>query len=249
MTLALALWLTLAPATVPPVPPVLHAQPAPKPAVPLTVTRVERNGTAPYGDKERLYRIEGDGVDHLLPGDILQLHRASSDLIMPRLEVAVAMPDHALARLIFPGETFPLLGDVAWPRGEIDPLPALPGLQDAKLGSDVPGLQPTAPAAKPPAPLGAAPRRETLYYLQGESRITPAGLVKVKAWVKAWGPREAWFLACPAWPGEPLDLRSARLSVLQEALKQLGIPHADLRILPEPAAGKYPLVYVGTEPW
>jgi len=249
MSLALALWLTLAPATLPPVPPVLQAAPKPKPAVPLAVTRVERKGTPPFGDKERLYRIEGDGVDRLLPGDILQLHRKAGDLIMPRLEVAEAMPDHALARVFFPGETFPMVGDVAWPRGVAEALPVLPGLLDATVAADPKALQPAAPASKPPAPLGAPPRREPLYYLQGESRITPAGLAKVRAWVKAWGAGSCWFLACPPWPGESLDLRSARLSVLQEELKRLGIPKPDLRILMEPAAGKYPLVFLGTEPW
>ena len=188
-------------------------------------------------------------MDRLLPGDVLQLHRPPNDLIMPRLEVAVAMPDHVLARIIFDGETYPMLGDVAWPRGVPDALPLLPEVLEAKLAADVPGLEPAAPALKPPPPLGGPHRQEALFYLQGESRITPAGQAKLQGWVQAWGPGAAWFLGCPPWPGESLDLRSARLTVLQEALKRLGVPQPEVRILMDPVVGKYPLVFVGTNPW
>ena len=51
MSIALALWLTLAPATPPkpvlPVQPFVPAQPKPKPAIPLRVTRVVRDGPPP----------------------------------------------------------------------------------------------------------------------------------------------------------------------------------------------------------
>ena len=251
MSIALTLWLLLAPAT-PPSPvlqvqPLLPAQPKPKPAVPLTVTRVVRDGPPPYDRQERLYQIEGDGVDHLGLGEILYLHRVQEDRLMPRLEVVVALPDHVLARVDYAGETYPMVGDVAWPRGAAEALPPLPGLVDL---TRLPDTRPAAPGLHPPAPLGEpATRLEPLYFLQGESRLTPAGQAKLKTWVKAWGVGGRWFLSCPPWPGESLDVTSARLSVLTQELKRLGIPQPEVRPSMDPVPGKFPVVYIGADPW
>ena len=251
MSIALALWLTLAPAT-PPKPvlqvqPLMPAQPKPKPVVPLTVTRVVRDGPPPYDGQERLYQIEGDGVDLLGLGEILYLHRAQDERVMPRLEVVVAMPDHVLARVDSAGDTFPMLGDVAWPRGAAEALPQLPGLADVDVLAQA---QPPALSLPSPAPLGdPATHREPLYFLQGESRLTPAGLAKLQAWVQAWGTGGRWFLACPPWPGESVDVTSARLVVLTQELKRLGVAQPEVRTPMDPVAGKFPLVYIGADPW
>ena len=246
MSIALALWLTLAPATPPkpvlPVQPFVPAQPKPKPAIPLRVTRVVRDGPPPYGRVERLYQIEGDGVDRLGLGETLYLHRPQEDRLMPRLEVIVAMPDHVLARIDTDGDTYPMIGDVAWPRGVAEALPGLPGLVDVQR---LPDARLAAPGRRAPAPLGdPATHREPLYFLQGESRLTPAGLAK-----QAWGAGGRWVLACPPWPGESVDVTSARLVVLTQALKRLGVAQPEVRTPMDPVVGKYPLVYIGADPW
>lgn len=251
MSIALALWLTLAPAT-PPKPvlqvqPPFPTQPKPKPAVPLAVTRVVRDGPPPYDRQERLYQIEGDGVDRLGLGEILYLHRPQEERVMPRLEVIVAMPDHVLARVDSESETYPMVGDLVWPRGVPDALPSLPGLVDVNV---LPDVRPSAPGLRAPVPLGdAATHREPLYFLLGESRISPAGLAKLKAWVQAWGPGGKWYLDCPPFPGESVDISSARLVVLAQELKRLGVAQPEVRTPLDPATGKFPLVYIGADPW
>jgi hypothetical protein len=247
MCLALALCLTLATGKPPTPPAPVPVQAMPKPLAPLTVVKVERVGPPPYRGSERLYRIEGDAVEQLVPGDILQLHRGKDRQVMPRLEVTAVMADHAMARLEFEGDTFPMVGDLVRGRGVPEPLPAVPALADLNLG---PLPAPAKPALQAPGALGGfTSRQEALYFMPGESRISPAGLAKLAAWARDWGPEHRWFLACPQFPGESLDLASARVNLLKDELQRLGIPSPDLRIVLDQPPGKYPLIYVGADPW
>jgi hypothetical protein len=232
MSILLCLWLAAVPVKTP---------------VGLTVTRVVREGLPPYEDANRLYRLEGAGFDKLQPGSILKLHRPQEPRAMPRLEVTLVMPEYVLARVAAPGETYPLLGDRVYLNGSLPALPAMPGLEDPPGFT---GLKPLTPTLTAPTPEpGFTPNREPLYFLQGESRLSPAGKVKLQGWVKAWGPSHRWSVACPPWPGESLDLTAARINALKEELRRLGVPHVDEHILTEEIPGAFPVIYVQADPW
>ena len=228
-----------------PMPPI--QAPAPKGPTSLAITQVLREGPPPYDHGQRLYKLEGEGVEHLVLGDIVHLRREQEDLALARLQVAVVMPGYALAVVATEGETFPLVGDLAWGRGMAAPLPEMP---DLAVLPEPAALHPHTPALRPPGTVGGfTATREKLFFQPGESQLSPAGLAKLKTWVKAWGPEHRYFLAIPPWPGEKPELNAARAGVLKEALKGLGVAEVEVRALPDPEPGKYPLIYVGADPW
>jgi hypothetical protein len=236
MSVLLSLWLAAIP-----------AQPA---APPLTVARVVREGLPPYDDSaNRLYRLEGVGCDRLKPGSMLLLHRDEERRPMASLEVVQVMPEYALARVATPGATFPLRGDLAFPKPGHQPLPALPALGE---GPETPAtaLQPPALARTTPGPEPGPPaQREALFFRVGESLVTPGGQVKLRAWVQAWGKTRRWSLLCPPFPGEPLDLTAARITALTEALRLLGVSRVEAVSMPDTPPGRLPVIYLMAEPW
>lgn len=220
------------------------------PAPPLAVAQVVREGWPPYEDANRLYRLEGEGCAQLQAGGILLLRRSREARALGRLEVVRVTPTFALARLAVPGETFPQRGDRVYQQEHLRALPALPSLaeplaQPAPAAMEAPAPLPAAPGSEP----GFATQREPLYFRQGETRLSPAGQTKLKAWVQAWGKTRRWSLACPPWPGEALDLSAARLTVLKDELKRLGVTRVDEVILSEEPPGRLPLIYVAADPW
>jgi hypothetical protein len=236
MSILLSLWLAAIP-----------AQPT---APPLTVARVVREGLPPYDDAaNRLYRLEGVGCDHLKPGSILLLHRDEERRLMASLEVVQVMPEYALARMASPGETFPLRGDLAFPKTGLQTLPLLPALGQGP-GLPATALKPNNLARTAPGPEPGPPaQREALYFRVGESMITPGGQVKLQAWVQAWGKTRRWSLLCPPFPGEPLDLTAARITALTEALRALGVTRAEAVPMPDASPGRLPVIYLMAEPW
>ena len=239
-----SLWLAAAP---------ILPQPAllPAPPPPLAVTMVLREGPPPYeNDSSRLYRVEGEGLDKLEEGDILLLRRNRERRIMSRLEVTRVMPQYALARLAYPGETFPLRGDLAYPRGSLSALPYLPAAPEPLGIPEAGALQlplTTLPLPQPEA--GFTGKREPIHFLVGDSLISQAGQAKLQAWVKAWGLAHRWSLACPAWPGESVDTCAGRINTLKEALRHLGVTEVEVVILPDEAPGAFPVIYVTADPW
>ena len=236
MSVLLSLWLAAIP-----------AQPA---AAPLTVARVVREGLPPYDDTgDRLYRLEGLGCARLKPGGILLLHRDEERRALASLEVIQVMPEYALARVATPGETFPLRGDLAFPKGGLLTPPALPPLGPtpalAATALQPPTLARTAPAAEP----GPAAQRETLFFRIGETRVTPGGQVKLQAWVQNWGKSRRWSLLCPPFPGEHLDLTAARITALTDELRHLGVTRVEVMAMPEVSTERLPVIYVMAEPW
>ena len=221
-----------------------------RPKAPLSITRVVREGLPPFEDDNRLYRLEGEGASQLQPGRIILLHRDRERLTLGRLQVTLVMPGYVLARQTVPGEVFPQRGDLARPQ---EPLGSIPALPPAQLPWSVPvaaSLAPEARTRKAPVPEpGFKARREPIYFLKGESRLSPAGQSKLKTWVQTWGKARRWSLACPPWPEEPLDLCTARLAVLKTELRRLGVTRLDEVILTEEPPGRLPLVYVAADPW
>lgn len=220
------------------------------PTPPLAVVQVVREGWPPYEDANRLYRLEGEGCAQLQAGGILLLHRNRETRALGRLEVVRVTPTFALARLAAPGETFPQRGDRVYPQETLQALPALPSPAEplaslAPASLEAPAPLPAAPSPEP----GCAAQREPLYFRQGETRLSPAGQTKLKAWVQAWGKTRRWSLACPPWPGEALDVSAARLTVLKDELKRLGVTRVDEVILSEEPPGRLPLIFVAADPW
>lgn len=189
------------------------------PGAPLAVVQVVREGLPPYEDADRHYRLEGDGVSGLRPGQVVVLVRPGLHLGVGRLEVLEAHPEYALARLSQPGATFPMKGDLAVPREPLSPLPALPAA--SPLPREQRGLQ-----AAPAQPLLAVPatgaaHREPIYFLPEASGLTPGALAKLNTWVRTWGRTGRWLLALPA--ALPTSLDEARIAALREALTRLGV--------------------------
>ena len=214
-------------------------------AAPLAVVRVVREGLPPYEDSDRLYRLEGDGCGLLRPGQVVLLVRPGARLGPGQLEVVSVQPEFALARLRQPGAgSFPMIGDLAVPQEPLRSLPALPTPGPA-LSAAMRGLPagPAAPAPAAPAPYAA--HREPIYFLPGQTGLTPGAQAKLKAWVKAWGRAGRWVLALapPATPQDP-----ARIEALREELARLGVRQVTV-VAGDPAApGAYPAIYVLLNP-
>ena len=251
MSLLLSLCLTAALAFRPPAAPVPPPPPMPPAFAPLAVTQVLREGLPPYeNDSSRLYRLEGEGCDKLAEGQVLLLARGQERRLMGRLEVTRVTPHYALARLVFAGETFPLRGDRAYPRGSLKALPLLPPPLKPWTVSAQAALGVPATRLAPPGPeTGFQGQREPLYFLPEESRISEAGQLKLQAWVKAWGRDRRWSLGCPTAPGESLDLCAGRIATLTEELRRLGVAQVEVVILPDETPGPYPVIYIVADPW
>lgn len=209
---------------------------------PLAVVRAVREGEPPYEDDQRLYRLEGDGVELLEPGTRVLLFRPREKGPMARLEVVRRQPGFALARIERPGASFPLRGDLAIPREPLRTPPPFPDLGP----TPVPGPGPLAwiPASPGLAVPGAA-HREPIFFLQDDAGLTPGAKAKLKAWVAAWGRTGRWVLALPPGAG---PLAEARIDALREELGRLGVPRIELGSVPQAPPGKYPAVMVLQDP-
>lgn len=215
-------------------------------APPLRIVGVERPGPPPYSGTERLYRLEGSGVGSLQPGGRLVLQRPTAAVKLGRLEVVRVKGDHALARLVEPGDTFPLKGDLAVPGA---PLAALPELPEAS--PPPPGLPPEAHQPKPTVlhvprtPGTGKALREPLFFLKGEKALSPGGQDRVAEWVMAWGVDGLWSLEVP----QGLDLAEARVAAVREALLRQGVRSSVVREAPAAPPGRYDAVFLVKEPW
>ena len=208
---------------------------------PLAVVRAVREGQPPYEDDQRLYRLEGDGVEQLEPGALLLLVRPREQGPMARLEVVRRQPGFALARINRPGASFPLRGDLAILREPLRTPPPLPGPMPA-LGP-APGAW--APAS-PSLPVPGAAHREPIFFLQDDAGLTPGAKAKLKAWVAAWGRTGHWVLALP--PGSAGPLAQARISALRDELGRLGVPRIEVGSVPQDPPGKYQAIVILQDP-
>jgi len=215
-------------------------------APPLQVAAVGRVGLPPYEGTERLYRLEGLGCQTLRVGESLLLQRPGDLRRLGRLEVLAVHLDHAQARLSLPGDTFPLKGDLAIRTEELHALPDLPGRAPQPL--PVPSeLCARTVTLTLPRSLGQGPsHREPIYFLKGDGSLSPGALVKLRAWVEAWGAEGQWSLECP--PASS-GLAELRLSALRAELQRLGVPRLEALFLSEGPQGPYDAIFVKKEPW
>jgi len=210
-------------------------------APPLQVVGVVRSGMPPYEDGARIYRLEGAGCLTLRIGEQLTLQRSDERRPLGRLQVMAIKADHALARLVEAGETYPLKGDVAVRHEAAVALPALP-----------PPPMPENPvnvAVKLPisAPLLSQPReghREAIFFKKQSADLSPAAREKLEMWVQTWGLRGRWILGYPEGPGLSLLLQQNRVEQLKVVLLRLGVPKVEIRPQPLEPPGRYDSVFV-----
>jgi hypothetical protein len=214
---------------------------------PLQVVSVTRGGMPPYDDSERIYRLEGGGCGTLRKGETLVLQREGEHRKLGRLEILSVNFDHAKARLVEPGETFPLKGDLAVRTELFEPLPEVPVSLQATPIPAVATLQPRTITRTLPRSVGhGTVYREPIYFLKGDASLSPGAQNKLKAWVETWGVEGQWSLECPPTLS---TLLQERISVLRSEMERLGIPRLEIKAVTEETSGRYDAIYVLKEPW
>ena len=209
-------------------------------ALPLHLAAVERAGLPPYEGPERVYRLEGAACDALRVGERLALRRQGDPRRLGQLEILSVHPDHAEARLSEPGETFPLVGDLAC---RAEPLRSLPQIPAAPLRP-----LPAAAAVRPspsPRPLPQVPvrvvHREPIYFIKDDATLSPGAYSKLKLWTETWGTGGRWSLECPP---AAISLTSLRVSALRSELQRLGVSGLEIVAVPEGPPSEYDPLYV-----
>jgi hypothetical protein len=197
------------------------------------VAAVVRQGLPPYAPAERLYRLEGKGAADLKRGDLLQLKRLDGSQESGLLRVIQTGTDGVFALLVGKGETYPIKGDRAFNLGGTDTLPILPPMNAEPLpwattilpspdpGPPPPALSPANTQAQPSGPLAGA-RMGNIYFLVGNASISPAGKVRLKAWMETWTEAKRWMLSSHPVTGEKAAVSQARIEAMREELRRLG---------------------------
>lgn len=208
---------------------------------PLRITSVERRGEPPYENSERLYRVAGDGLGELKIGSNLDIRRKNERRRLGRLEVVSVGQGFVLTRIAAPGETYPLVGDLVVPR-DIRPkaLPRIPDLDPNPL--------PPLTRLAPQEPQASLRLLEPVFFLRGDSALSPGGEQKLESWVQAHGKDGHWFLLWPADPRQREDVVQARCQALKTALEKLGVSAVEIRKGAFDSHEKYDFVRVGREP-
>jgi hypothetical protein len=223
----------------------LHVGAAP----PLQVTAVVRLGAPPFEDSERLYRLEGENCLSLRVNERLTLLRHGERRDLGRLQVTDVKDGYALARLAVGGETYPLKGDLVIRHEMALGLPSLPLALAEGAGTSAEALAPKAPRLAIPRSLPKeAPRQEPIFFFKGNAELSPAARGKLQTWVAAWGLDGRWLLLVPAAP-ESQPVIQARVTILRESLKSLGVKEVEVRVVPEAPSGRYDSVHLALEPW
>ncbi|MBP1626769.1 MAG: hypothetical protein H6Q00_1244 [Holophagaceae bacterium] len=208
---------------------------------PLRISSVERLGQPPYENSERLYRVAGDGWEDLKVGGNLDLRRPGDRRSLGRLEVVSVGRGFVMARVAAPGDTYPLVGDLAVSRDiRPQPLPDWPEFDPNPL--------PTLVRLAPSAPKADLRLQEPIFFLKGDGSLSPGGAKKLENWVQAYGRDGHWFLLCPTDPRVSPELVQARCQTLRTRLEQLGISTLEIRTGPFETHEKYDFVRVGREP-
>ncbi len=217
---------------------------------PLQIVSVGRTGLPPYEGSQRVYRLEGNGCATLRVGEVVVLKREGELRNLGRLEITSVHLDHAQAKLLQTGDTFPLKGDLAVRMELLRAMPVLPKAVDVPPLPAVAALQPRAlKAALVRSFSTGTTYREPIYFLKGDASLSPGAVAKLRAWAESWGVQTQWTLECPQPPGMLSTLLQERISALREALRASGIQHLEVRAVPPEPPGRYDAIYVMSEPW
>lgn len=179
---------------------------------PLHIVSVERRGLPPYEAADRVYGLDGGVPQGLHVGDRLRVKRAGDFQFIGRLWITELRGDHSAARFEPAGSSFPMKGDLVFPDVLLWPPAVRPLNQE--------------PLEVVPAPLATAeapPREGIIYFLPQQAEVSPAGVRKLEAWVKAWGAAGRWSVQVPAAKALSGSLLKQRAESLQAALRALGI--------------------------
>lgn len=220
----------------------------------LRVVAVERAGWPPFEDNRRIYRLEGQQITRLHPGEVVQLFRPGDPRDPGRLKVAFLEGGRASAFLEARGATYPLVGDLAMSR-RMAALPTFPvpaGLPDFKARPPedpptlaVPGPPAPAPVAQPAAASEPPPsRRESIYFLEGDGSLSPKGRDKLQLAVRTWGVEGHWILALPESRVLPERVRQARIQAIRKALGGFGVSRVELKDVPRRDGDTGDVVYI-----
>lgn len=219
-------------------------------AAPLHVAGVVRSGMPPYEEKDRLYRLEGDGCQILRVAEYLTLIRPGDRRQLGRLQVVAVKDGYALARLATPGETYLLKGDLAVRHEMAASLPSLPGgLPDPLLRASGELLPRAMKLAVPASPSSVQGHQEPVFFLKGNAELSPAALVKLRDWVASWGVEGRWVLGLPEDVQGSTALSQARIEALKKALGTLGVTQVEVRSDSHPPVSRFDSIHVIKEPW
>ncbi|GLH73147.1 hypothetical protein GETHLI_16490 [Geothrix limicola] len=194
---------------------------------PLHVVAVERRGPPPYEPGDRIYCLDGAQEQGLHVGDRLIVKRAGDLRTLGYAYVTGLRGAQAETRFEPKEALYPMKGDLAFP--------ALPTWVPKARALNVDPI----PAAPAPMMTSAAPPREgILYFLPQQGELSPAGVKKLEAWVKAWGRAGRWAVQVPSDKATPA-LQKQRAESLQAALRALGVAQAAVEAEPRSADSKF----------
>lgn len=115
----------------------------------LRIVSVEQTGKPPFTPEGRIYRLEGEPLSRIKPGEILILKRLKDDRVIGSLRVLTVQSGSATASLEVRGDTFPLKGDLAYPLGSLG-IPDISSMEAKHLKDDF--AFPLNPPVIPPLP-------------------------------------------------------------------------------------------------
>lgn len=194
----------------------------------VRVISVERRGTPPYEEADRIYGVDGGQDKGLSLGARLVVRRPGEGVRLGHLRVIEVQGKRSATRFEPEGDRFPMKGDVAI-LAEPWRVPVLKALDPDPI--------PVAPSPRSSAT--APPTEGVLYFLPQRAELSPAGLSKLEAWVQAWGQAGHWVVHVPSSKAWKPDLQRQRAGVLIAALRRLGVADAKLEIHSRTAEGKY----------
>lgn len=201
--------------------------------IPLHIVAVERRGPPPYEPADRIYCVDG-GQDHgLHVGDRLAVKRSGDVRAIGYLRVIDIRSTQADTRFEPKGTIYPMKGDLALP----EVLSWMPEVRPMNL-------DPMPPTPHPHATTEAPPREGILFFLPQQGELSPAGVKKLEAWVKAWGAKGRWAVQVPTDKAVPPALQKQRTESLQAALKALGVDHAGVELDPRTTESKFEPTWV-----
>ncbi|MBK8573817.1 MAG: hypothetical protein IPN91_14640 [Holophagaceae bacterium] len=196
--------------------------------VPLHIVAVERKGLPPYEAADRIYRLDGGQNRGLRVGDRLLVKRSGEPRAIGHLRVVEVRGEQCEAHFEPSGSAYPMKGDLVL-RAELKWPPVAGPL-------DVDPL----PMTSPPAPSSEAPPQEgLLFFFPQQADLSPAGLKKLEAWVRAWGVGGRWAVQVPSAKALSTALQQRRAEALQAALRSLGVAQAKVETEPRTTDGKY----------
>lgn len=200
---------------------------------PLRVVAVERRGPPPYEAADRIYCVDGGQDQGLKVGDRLVVKRVGDVRALGYLWVTEARSSQSETRFEPKGTAYPMKGDLALP----DLFRWLPAARPLNV-------EPIPVAPSPSATPEPPPREGILYFLPQQTELSPAGVKKLEAWVKAWGRQGRWGVQVPAEKTALPVIQRQRAESLVAALKALGLDRVTVEVEPRSIDSKFDPLWI-----